>query len=59
MKSICICYKMIDHGKSVIKEWKEDETIFDLINESVMEIEIKKLKNKQKEKKKFLPRESQ
>ena len=37
-------YKMIDQGgKSVIKEWKEDETIFDLINESVMEIEeIKK-----------------
>ena len=37
-------YKMIDQGgKSVIKEWKEDETIFGLINESVMEIEnIKK-----------------
>ena len=37
-------YKMIDQGgKSVIKEWKKDETIFDLINESVMEIEnIKK-----------------
>ena len=37
-------YKMIDQGgKSVIKEWREDETIFGLINESVMEIEeIKK-----------------
>ena len=37
-------YKMIDQGgKSVIKEWKKDETIFDLINKSVMEIEnIKK-----------------
>ena len=37
-------YKMIDQGgRSVIKEWRENETIFDLINESVMEIEeIKK-----------------
>ena len=36
---------MVDQGgNSVIKEWKEQETIFGLISESVMEIEnIKKV----------------
>ena len=33
MKSICNMYMIDQGGKSVIKEWKEDETIFGLINE--------------------------
>ncbi len=38
-------YKMIDQGgKSVIKEWKKEESLFGLINESVNELEnIKKV----------------